>query len=260
MVEETKYTIGEFAKRTGVSVRALHYYDELGLLIPEKSIRTGHRVYTAADIMKLQKILSLKFLGYSLDDVREMLDEKVFSSDLIDTLSLHLNGLQEEKDRIDKSISAIERTINLLKEEGEIDSSVLMSLINNIQTENTQKEWLQAHVSDEVVDVLFDKSEEEKLALDKEYIRLSKELKLHYGKPVDSPEVQGLVERYIQDSFKYLGETAIRMLGEADVDEEKVNELESMVPSPFTKEEEEWLNKAMEYTMMHSTMELEEDK
>ncbi|WP_010098387.1 MerR family transcriptional regulator [Ornithinibacillus scapharcae] len=259
MAEEAKYGIGEFAKRTGISVRTLHYYDELGLLVPEKNVSSGHRVYSEGDIRKLQKILSLKFLGYSLETIREMLEDTKFSLDLVDTLSLHLTGLQEEKERIEKSITAIERTIKLLKEEGEVDSLVLMSLISNIQTENIQKDWLQKHVSDEIVEVLFNKSEEDKLALDKEYIHLTKELKHLFGKPVDNPEVQSLVERYIHESFKFLGEEAMNILGEAKVDEEDIKEFEAMVPSPFTKEEEEWLNQAIEYLMMNSTMSSEED-
>lgn len=58
-------SIGEFAKRTGTSIRTLQYYDEIGLLKPGKNVSSGHRVYSGKDILTLQKIMSLKLLWYS---------------------------------------------------------------------------------------------------------------------------------------------------------------------------------------------------
>lgn len=54
-------SIGEFSKRTGTSIRTLQYYDEIGLLKPEKNVCSGHRVYKGKDILDLQKIVILKY-------------------------------------------------------------------------------------------------------------------------------------------------------------------------------------------------------
>ncbi|MBB6282526.1 DNA-binding transcriptional MerR regulator [Geobacillus subterraneus] len=65
----TYYSIGEFAKKTGTTVRTLRYYDEIGLLSPQKHPHSGRRMYTDEDVLTLQKIVSLKFLGYSLGQI-----------------------------------------------------------------------------------------------------------------------------------------------------------------------------------------------
>ena len=62
---ETGMKVGQLAKRTGVSVRALHYYDEIGLLQPSTLTKSGHRLYGPAELVRLQQIKSLRQLGFS---------------------------------------------------------------------------------------------------------------------------------------------------------------------------------------------------
>ena len=71
--------MGELAKRTGVTVRTLHHYDEIGLLRPSRHTESGHRLYTAVDVARLQRILSLRQLGFALEEVRDCLDRPGFS-------------------------------------------------------------------------------------------------------------------------------------------------------------------------------------
>ena len=58
--------VGELARSSGVSVRTLHYYDEIGLLRPSQQTATGHRLYSRADVVRLQQIRSLRSLGLPL--------------------------------------------------------------------------------------------------------------------------------------------------------------------------------------------------
>jgi DNA-binding transcriptional MerR regulator len=71
------WKIGELAERTGLTVRTLHHYDAMGLLSPSGRTRSahgsGHRLYTAEDLARLQQILSLKQLGFALEQIREYL-------------------------------------------------------------------------------------------------------------------------------------------------------------------------------------------
>ena len=60
------WKVGELAARTGLSVRTLHYYDEVGLLPPSCRTDGGHRLYTAGDVVRLQQIRSLRALGFTL--------------------------------------------------------------------------------------------------------------------------------------------------------------------------------------------------
>ncbi len=244
-----KYSIGEFSEKTGISIRTLHYYDEIGLLKPEKHPSSGHRIYNHHDILTLQKIVSLKFLGYSLDKIADLLDESNITVDLNETLSLHLQELERKKEQIELSMAAINRVIKLLKEEGEVDSTILFSLINSMQTENIQKEWMERHMLTDVAEELLKKTEEEKITLDQTFIQMAKKVKQFYGKPVEDPQVQEMIKSYLEASFEFLGEDLILKLADADVEELDIQELEEMTPSPFTDEEQKWLNQAMEYYM-----------
>jgi DNA-binding transcriptional MerR regulator len=85
--------IGDLAKRTGVSVRTLHYYDEIGLLRPRLVTASKHRVYGSAELVRLQQIKSLRQLGFSLDEVRACLDAPEFSPSRV--LDLHVKRLRD---------------------------------------------------------------------------------------------------------------------------------------------------------------------
>jgi DNA-binding transcriptional MerR regulator len=69
----TAWRVGGLAARTGLSVRTLHYYDEIGLLLPSQRTDAGHRLYTAGDVVRLQRIESLRTLGFDLQEIRERL-------------------------------------------------------------------------------------------------------------------------------------------------------------------------------------------
>src|SRR3712207_4660253 len=64
------WKVGELARQTGLSVRTLHYYDEIGLLSPSQRTDSGHRLYTAGDVVRLQQINSLRSLGFTRREVR----------------------------------------------------------------------------------------------------------------------------------------------------------------------------------------------
>ncbi|PFL22470.1 MerR family transcriptional regulator [Bacillus cereus] len=247
MSKKEGYSIGEFSKRTGTSIRTLQYYDEIGLLKPEKNISSGHRVYKDKDILALQKIVSLKVLGYSLEEIRVMLNVKSLNISLKETLQNQRVAFEEKKKQLEVSIKAIERTMVCLKEDEEVDSNILMSLINSIQKENEQRLWLEEYVSKEVADGLYNKPEEEGIALDKEFVRLAKEVKRLFGRQIEDLEVQKLVDEHMKATLKYVGEETMYSLGKLENVEEQYN---NMMPSPYTEEEELWLNEAMECYMV----------
>ena len=193
-----KYSIKEFSEKMNITVRTLHYYDEIGLLTPEKHPETGHRYYDERDMMKLQKIVSLKFLGYSLEQIKEMLREETFDLSLKQSLLEQKTAFENKKEQIETALKAIDRTISLLEEEGEVDAAVLASLIHSMQTEKEQREWLEQRVSKETVEQLHNKSDEEMLALDKVYVRLANKAKKLAGKPPEDPEVQNMLDEYMR--------------------------------------------------------------
>lgn len=106
------YLIKEAAQLSGVSVKTLHHYDKIGLLIPQKG-DNGYRYYDEADLERLQVILFYKYLGFSLAEIAELLNEK--KSDLLSHLSRQLNLLQKEKDHLEILIDTLQKTIQAQK-------------------------------------------------------------------------------------------------------------------------------------------------
>lgn len=89
--------VGELARQTGLSVRTLHYYDEIDLLSPSARTASGHRLYSAGDIARLQQVRSLRQLGLSLEEIRDWLRHPAYSPRGV--IRLHLDRLQEQIER-----------------------------------------------------------------------------------------------------------------------------------------------------------------
>jgi DNA-binding transcriptional MerR regulator len=98
------WKIGELARRTGLTVRTLHHYDEIGLLSPAERSDGGHRVYDEADVQRLYRIVSLRSLGFPLDAIAQALDSQTF--DAQQAVDDHLRRLEaqiaQEQQLLDK--------------------------------------------------------------------------------------------------------------------------------------------------------------
>jgi MerR family transcriptional regulator, thiopeptide resistance regulator len=98
--------VGDLAKQTGVSVRTLHYYDEIGLLSPSHHTEAGYRLYGKEDIIRLQQIVSLRQIGFSLEEIRECLEQRNFSFDRV--IQLHTARLREQIELSQKLLNRLE--------------------------------------------------------------------------------------------------------------------------------------------------------
>jgi DNA-binding transcriptional MerR regulator len=98
--------VGALAKRTGLSVRTLHYYDEIGLLQPSNVTPSGHRVYGAEELARLQRIKSLRQFGFTLDEIRACLDAPEFSAHRV--IELHINKLREQIGQQERLVALLE--------------------------------------------------------------------------------------------------------------------------------------------------------
>ena len=65
--------VGEVAKRTGISIRTLHHYDDIGLVSPSQHTDSGHRIYSHQDVQRLQQVLILRSLGFSLEKIHGLI-------------------------------------------------------------------------------------------------------------------------------------------------------------------------------------------
>ena len=112
MAAKTLLKIGEMARRAGVSVRTLHYYEEIGLLSSERT-DSGHRLYDRVAIERLQQIRSLQHLGLSLSEIDALLGGKEISPERI--VADHLAELRSQRDALTQLETQLEHLQRLLR-------------------------------------------------------------------------------------------------------------------------------------------------
>ena len=107
---EKKMTSGEMAKKAGVSQKAIRLYDEKGLLKPTEYSEGNYRLYDTAALQILEKIIALKQIGFSLEEIRDNLKSGE-ASDIKSALEIQLQRMEEKKYQLEKTTDAIKRTL-----------------------------------------------------------------------------------------------------------------------------------------------------
>lgn len=106
------FTVGELSRLTGVTVRALHHYDEIGLVRPSQRSAAGYRIYNDGDVLRLQQVLVFRELGVALDEIGSAIDE---ASDRAALLRKHRRELAEKRTRIDAMLAAVDAALGALE-------------------------------------------------------------------------------------------------------------------------------------------------
>lgn len=104
------YQINEISQLAGVSVRTLHHYDKIGLLVPDKQISNGYRIYTQDHVKRLQDIIFFKTLGFKLSEIGEMLTLDGY--DRLFILNKHKSAIELRMNHLKKVLEAIDKTID----------------------------------------------------------------------------------------------------------------------------------------------------
>jgi MerR family transcriptional regulator, thiopeptide resistance regulator len=139
------YHTSEFAQKAAVSVRTLRYYDNVGLLSPTSYTEAGYRLYTETDLSRLQQILALKFLGFSLEEIRQCL--QIGPTVLQESLALQKAMMQEKRVQLDAIIKAIDETEVLLQANHQ-DWDSIVRVIQVIQMTQSN-DWRKKYFTDE---------------------------------------------------------------------------------------------------------------
>ena len=133
------YSSGEFARLAGVSVRTIRFYDQKNILKPSYVNDTGARFYTEEDLAKLQQILLFKYLGFSLDDIKELAIDATDSHFIINALNLQKKLVQDRIEQMQLVENAIEDTVLAIEEEHQLDWSNMLELIHLTGMEKSLK-------------------------------------------------------------------------------------------------------------------------
>jgi MerR family transcriptional regulator, thiopeptide resistance regulator len=145
------YQAQEFAKRAGVTIRALHHYDRLGLLKPSGRTEAGYRLYTDRDLVRLEQIVALKFIGFPLSQIRELLNRK--DLDVLSALREQRRIIAHKREHLDHAIRAIERAEQVLASGEQSDWEPFRKIIEVIQMQ-TRKDWMKKYYTEEQLENL----------------------------------------------------------------------------------------------------------
>jgi DNA-binding transcriptional MerR regulator len=141
----SSYRIGEFAKLAGVTVRALHHYDRIGLLKPLRG-SSGGRLYRLEDLERLEQIAALKFLGIPLQEIKLLLKHGPLA--LVDSLRVQREALAEKRRLIDRAVVAIEAAEKVIRSGQTTDASILRKIIEAIDMQ-PQENFMRKYYTDQ---------------------------------------------------------------------------------------------------------------
>lgn len=165
------YSIGEFAILTGVTSKTLRHYEKLGLIIPTYDPNNGYRRYQKEDVLKLEMILALKFLGFELNQIAEFM-KKGFS---IDRINLHTQK-QSLINKIEKMTKVVE-IINRIPKHitpAHINLNDLIALIKEMKMEGINIGWYLRQTEEDMrkIAAWLPKNKQEEDELKKQWVSL----------------------------------------------------------------------------------------
>ncbi|GCE12900.1 MerR family transcriptional regulator [Tengunoibacter tsumagoiensis] len=145
-MEHKRYTTSQFARKAAVTARTLRFYDKVGLLSPSEHTEAGHRLYSDADLWSLQQILALKFLGFSLEEIKVCLQKN--PEYLQEALLMQKAMMQEKRNQLDTVLQAIEKAETLLKGNVGDWEAIIIDVIQVMHAEQ-DRAWVRKYLTDE---------------------------------------------------------------------------------------------------------------
>lgn len=137
------YSSGQFARMANVSVRTIRFYDKQNILHPSYVTPSGSRFYTDQDFARLQQILLLKYLGFSLEDIREMTINDSDYHFMLNALQLQKRFIQDKIEQMQLVENALNNTVDAIQKEHQIDWSQMLDLIHLTNMEKSFKSQYQ---------------------------------------------------------------------------------------------------------------------
>jgi DNA-binding transcriptional MerR regulator len=131
-------TVGQVAGLASVSVRTLHHYDELGLLVPSVRTEAGYRLYADADLATLQQILFFRELGFGLTDIARIMHDPHF--DRLEALRMQRRMLTEKSTRLAKMARAVDAAIDATEGGGPMDATDMFEAFGGFDPKEYEKE------------------------------------------------------------------------------------------------------------------------
>lgn len=191
-------TVGEVAKKMGVTVRTLQYYDKEGLLSPSAESEGGRRLYTDKDLVTLHQIISLKSLGFSLNDIKKRLISLETPRDVANALTEQANEIRQKIKQLNASLSAIEQLKTEVLQMQTVSFKKYADIIVNLQMKNDYYPLIK-RFDDPMLDHIRSKFDKESgLSFMNKFNRLSDEIVQLQKEnvPPESKKSQQIIKEY----------------------------------------------------------------
>jgi DNA-binding transcriptional MerR regulator len=185
------FTVGELARLTGITVRALHHYDEIGLVIPSERTAAGYRMYGDADVLRLQQVLLFRELGLPLGEIAHAID----SADRATLLREHREALVAKRARIDAMLAALDAYKGADMQPDDV-TSMFDGFDPAAYEEEAREKWGETDSYKEAARRTATYGRPEWDALRAEADSIYRRLAALMGTPVGDPAVQALVEEH----------------------------------------------------------------
>jgi len=186
----------EFARLAGVTVRALHHYDRLGLLKPKHRSSAGYRLYSAPDFARLEQIVVLKFLGMSLQQIKRLLAAE---GNLAEALRRQRHVLTEKRIQIDRAIQAISNAQQAFAATRTRDWRLLQIITQEIGMQNNM-DWSKKYYSADAQEKIEERkhvwSPELQERVTREWTELVAEVEAALGEDPAAAKAQALAARW----------------------------------------------------------------
>ena len=195
---EAVYRTQQFARLAGVTVRALHHYDRLGLLKPSGRSASGYRLYRGADLARLEQIVVLKFLGLRLKEIGRVVKRQL---PLAETLRRQQLVLAEKRQQLGAAIHAIERAERSLERGKQVDWGLFVQIVREIEMQN-ETEWSKKYYSPDAQAKIEERKKlwtpELQTQVTKDWNALIDDVRaaVDASEPVTSPQAQALAARW----------------------------------------------------------------
>ncbi len=147
--QERLYQVSEFAEATGVTVRTLHHYDRIGLLKPTGRSGGGYRLYGSGDLARLQQIVALKFLGFPLKQIKELLERRPVAVHV--ALKMQRWVIGERVNELQRALRAIEAAEHQMESDGGVSAESLKTIIEVMEMANDNT-WVEKYYDKAAID------------------------------------------------------------------------------------------------------------
>ncbi|UCD10049.1 MAG: MerR family transcriptional regulator [Dehalococcoidales bacterium] len=212
------YTIKKLADIAGVSVRTLHYYDEIGLLKPQYRQDNGYRYYGEEEVILLQQILLFRESGFNLDEIRTIISSPGFG--VSEALEQHRNLLVKKEKRHEELINTVEKTMSKMSKKSEMEIKEFYQGFSDEKIEKYRDEVRQRWGSktlEESEKKVIDMGREKFVALQAEGGKIFKAIMEHISEGYDSKYVQELIAEWRKwlENFHHYSDEEVVELGRA---------------------------------------------